>query len=302
MKFTKFTIQHIFATRAVYSSLAASQVLSQTTKNAMKHPDWNNSDRLSAMRDDALGVKDRLRHPPRPARSAFRRIASVLGGLSVLAITAYWLIEYSGLTQWLAHQVRGELTAGTLSHAPLPSLPPSTAPARIAQQPAPRVTDNPVYAAPPHQSLADCIKPGNLIDESVINCRYGELPRAHNHTPRQGMVSAEYLAQFKANARPTPNRRSAQRDNTQQWIRKWDGKGQYLAQWQSINNRIDGSSVCSNHRKGSIDYRECRKAAKVHFREQCRAWQNSSSRNPDEHSKQMEHRYCSAANGFSPMG
>jgi len=30
----------------------------------------------------------------------------------------------------------------------------------------------------------------------------------------------------------------------------------------AVNNYIDSSRVCANHRKGSIDYRECRKAAK----------------------------------------
>jgi hypothetical protein len=94
--------------------------LSQKTKNAMKHPDWNHRDRLSAKREDGLG----LRHPPQPTRSAFRRIASVLGGLSVLAMAAYFLIEYGGLKQLLTSQTRGGLTAGTLPRLPAPQLEP----------------------------------------------------------------------------------------------------------------------------------------------------------------------------------
>jgi hypothetical protein len=155
------------------------------------------------------------------------------------------------------------------------------------------------------QPLANCIKPGNVIDSSVINCRYGELPRAAESAPSQGMVSAEYLAQYqadKANGNRAPARQSAANELTEAWIRKWDGNGQYLAQWQSINNRIDSSSVCNNHKRGSIDYRGCRKAAKVHFREQCRAWELRSERDGEDFSKRMEQRYCSAANGFSPMG
>jgi hypothetical protein len=40
----------------------------------------------------------------------------------------------------------------------------------------------------------------------------------------------------------------------------------------------------------------------VHFREQCRAWELRSERDGEDFSKRMEQRYCSAANGFSPMG
>ncbi|MDH4609833.1 hypothetical protein E8F12_14910 [Pseudomonas sp. BN102] len=36
-----------------------------------------------------------------------------------------------------------------------------------------------------------------------------------------------------------------------------------------FNNRIDGASVCANHKRGSIDYRECRKGAKQFFKEKC---------------------------------
>ena len=119
------------------------------------------------------------------------------------------------------------------------------------------------------------------------------------------MVSEQYLAQYKTkqtNRSNASTRPSANRDIDAQWIKGWDGGTTYLAEWHSLNNRIDSSSVCANQRRGSIDYRECRKAAKVHFREQCRAWEKRWAQDRLELSKQMEQRYCSAANGFSPMG
>ena len=155
------------------------------------------------------------------------------------------------------------------------------------------------------QPLADCIETANLIDEKVVACRYGTLPRDHRQAPNSGMVSKQYLAQYKvdqANRSSAPTRSSASREVDQVWIERWDGGGSYLAEWHSLNNRIDSSSVCLNHRRGSIDYRECRKAAKVHFREQCRARGKRWARDRLEWSKQIEQRYCSAANGFSPMG
>ncbi|MDO9320040.1 MAG: hypothetical protein Q7U01_00225 [Pseudomonas sp.] len=275
----------------------------------MKHQDWERDSQqqpLRANRDDALSVNDWLRQQQRPKRSAFRRFANVLGVLSVLALAVYLLAENNGFNQLLQRQTQSLLNPVATANTPAPSMPLNVPAARIPQQLELRVPDNLTSAPmPSSQPLADCIKPGNVIDSSVVNCRYGELPRATESAPSQGMVSAEYLAQYqadKANGNSTTGRQSADSELTQAPIPKWDGNGQYLAQWQSINNRIDSSSVCSNHQRGSIDYRGCRKAAKVYFREQCRAWELRWERGREEHSTQMEQRYCSAANGFSPMG
>ncbi|WP_219062896.1 hypothetical protein [Pseudomonas sp. UMAB-08] len=154
------------------------------------------------------------------------------------------------------------------------------------------------------QALADCIKPGNVIDASVVTCRYGEFPPPSQKQHAQGMVSAEYLAQYEADKTNRQNRPRGNVDQgvNQAWVRQWDGRGSYLAQWTTYGNRIDGSSVCGNHRSGSIDYRECRKGAKVYFKEECRAWGKRWESGRADLSKAMEERYCSAANGFSPMG
>jgi hypothetical protein len=154
------------------------------------------------------------------------------------------------------------------------------------------------------KALDECLKPGNVIDESVIRCRYGERQKPVAKPPGQGMVSAEYLSKYKsqkANA-VAPQRVSKRVENDSHWVDKWSGGGKYLAHWQVVDNRIDGTSVCSNHRRGSIDYRECRKGAKQFYKAQCKAWGERWNADSQDWSKQMQRRYCGAASSFSPMG
>jgi hypothetical protein len=96
--------------------------------------------------------------------------------------------------------------------------------------------------------------------------------------------------------------RQVSREHTSTWIKSWDGGTNYLAEWLSVNNYIDGASVCANHRRGSIDYRECRKGAKQHFHEECRTWRARYDSDRKTSSDRMKIRYCSAASSFNPMG
>lgn len=92
------------------------------------------------------------------------------------------------------------------------------------------------------------------------------------------------------------------RERTAKWIKSWDGGTGYLAEWISVNNYIDGTSVCANHRRGSIEYRECRKGAKQHYHEECRKWRAKYNNDGKPQSERMRTRYCSAASSFSPIG
>jgi len=271
----------------------------------MSHQDWerhNQGDHLSADRDDAApSVQAWLRERQRPRPSAFWRFANVLGLLALCGFTFYLLAEHTGLNQLISRKTQGLLNPA----APAASQAPSAAPApyRPPQHLGPIQQTSALLPDP--QPLANCIKPGNVIDESVVACRYGELPRASQAAPSRGMVSPQYLAQYKsdqATRNSAPARQNAAPEVSQAWIRKWDGSGVLRAEWHSLNNRIDSTSVCSNHRRGSIDYRECRKAAKVHFKKQCRYWEQRWDNDRKDLSRRMEQRYCSAASGFSPMG
>ncbi len=55
--------------------------------------------------------------------------------------------------------------------------------------------------------------------------------------------------------------------SNQRKTRKPASKGVF--HYRLVNNRIDTSSVCNNYPTGSLLYRDCRKAAKKHFNEQC---------------------------------
>lgn len=162
------------------------------------------------------------------------------------------------------------------------------APPPVPSAPAPRQA----IAVP--QPLDACLKQGNVVDEEVLRCRYGAVPRAQEPASApQGMVSAAYLAQYKTERELAPVRTSSSSAFSEShWVRKWDGSGSYLAEWEVRDNRIDYGSVCGNHRKGSIEYRECRKGAKQWLKEQCLKLHKVSEE------KLMRENYCSAAEGF----
>ncbi|EPN85363.1 hypothetical protein A234_07409, partial [Pseudomonas syringae pv. actinidiae ICMP 19101] len=150
------------------------------------------------------------------------------------------------------------------------------------------------------QPLDNCMKNGNVIDESVLNCRFGQVPRPAQTEPAKGMVSADYMADFKANAARSTARASRPYSVATVSIREWDGRNRYRAQWRVYGNSIDGDSVCENFAARSLERRECRKAAQVSFKEECRDWTKRAARNRDEESKNAEQRYCEVAATFSP--
>jgi hypothetical protein len=224
---------------------------------------WNRHDSLSAEDDDVpANVRHRKASTPRPYPSIFLAIALLgCGG-------------YLGLNHLSHPQVPPQMIS--------PKGSPTSATPQITQS----LSDSPAVTT---HSLEDCIKDGNLIDETVIRCRFGQLPGPRENSDAQGMVSKAYMASLKS-AQPRGERRQTQFMENH-LIRQWDGKGWYDAQWQVVGNQIDSTSVCSNYRRGSITFRECRKGAKQWFKDRCRA-------SGDDKSRQ---RYCSAASGFNPM-
>lgn len=127
-----------------------------------------------------------------------------------------------------------------------------------------------------------------------------------NYTPKRPASTYTPPAVHRVTtATPNTNERRSRtvnRERTSIWIKSWNGGTDYLAEWMAVNNYIDGTSVCGNHRRGSIDYRECRKAAKQHFHEQCRTWRARFDGDRKDHSERMRTRYCGAASSFNPMG
>lgn len=118
-----------------------------------------------------------------------------------------------------------------------------------------------------------------------------------NYTPKQPASSYSPPSYAPVSFQQTRVRR-VEREQDAHWIDKWSGGARYYARWQIIDNYIEGTSVCANHRRGSIDYRECRKGAKQFFRDRCKAYRNDR----EAWAERMAQRYCSAASNFNPMG
>lgn len=223
--------------------------------------DWTRDERMSAD-DDDLRPRNRVVTGSRLYRNVFLLMAALAG-------CAYLFL----------HERRPEQIS--------PPAPPNVEITQTPLEPTRPATQ--ARAAVP-QPLADCIKEGNVIDETVVRCRFGQHPQPRDNPQAQGMVSAAYMAQFKAGQQRVA--RQHEQFSETHLVQQWDGKAWYTAQWRVLDNQIDSTSVCANLRRGSIEFRECRKGAKVWFRNECR-------RGGDDASHQ---RYCSAASGFNPMG
>lgn len=165
--------------------------------------------------------------------------------------------------------------------------------------------DEPV--SPPKQT------PEQLFWDDV-NARNREQPQPKqtvyndtNYVPKDAanVVSMEAVRQSEAYRNPTTSSSQKSRNSIERtgaWVDKWSGGARYYAEWTIINNYIDDTSVCANHKRGSIDYRECRKGAKQFFKEECRSWEGRWQSDRKPNSDWMKQRYCSAASSFSPMG
>ncbi|MFY1666086.1 hypothetical protein [Pseudomonas sp. Pseu.R1] len=188
-------------------------------------------------------------------------------------------------------------------------------PAEINEEPAPaattpeiRTVEQVVYVAPkldnsqpvPTKPLDDCIKGGNVIDRDVINCRFGDAQPTDYNAPRpQGMVSDQYMAQYKSAAAKTkPEFRHY--DVASVFIREIDGRNRYEARYRTYNNHIDNSSVCMNFKGESVEYRECRRAAEPFFKDMCSDWTKRLAKNKDEKNKLAQEKYCEAARSYRP--
>ncbi len=190
--------------------------------------------------------------------------------------------------------------------APLPSVAaPSPAPPPVAVKPPAPAAPKP-RKPPVEKALAQCLPRSGVLDNRVARCRFGTADGAPAEAARggpvQGMVSAEYLARYRAErANPLPAAADDNLERTSQPIQHSDGKD-YLAEWSVRNNHIDHASVCSNYRQHSIEHRECRKAARAWYRQECRRWEQRQDPERAERVQRMRERYCSAATRFRPAG
>ncbi|WP_263261762.1 hypothetical protein [Pseudomonas sp. RIT-PI-S] len=119
-------------------------------------------------------------------------------------------------------------------------------------------------------------------------------------TTPQGLVSAQYLAQFKAGANRPAATAPRQVQIASVTIREWDGPNRYVARWRIEDNEIDQNSVCFNFPDDSIEHRECRRAAQQYFRDQCKDWTRRAEKAHDRETRDARSQFCAVAQGFAP--
>lgn len=234
---------------------------------------------LHANPEDAL-----VRRPPRAKKSRLTRVLP-MALLAVAGLVGY--AERARLTAWLAASPPASSTPVLPATAP----PPIPAPTASASAPVPAAATP--ARRPEPQPLRDCIKANNLIDDAVVACRFGQVPR--DTTPARPVA-----------APPPPPRQAAQPharvpaplQTVRLLIPTWDQKQRIWAEWQWTNDTIHERSVCRNYREGAIAYRECRKAANAYFKNECRRLERAgSAAHPS-----LKQRYCRAASGYRVLG
>lgn len=192
----------------------------------------------------------------------------------------------------------GQKSAPQVYEAPDPQL---RLPSIPLDPPANRVVYQPTKQMQPQASIhwtdGEKARAGSSAKNVFNDSNYIPTQPANTYTPPT-------IHQIAVAPKPTEKSKTKQlrRERTAKRIKSWDGKASYSAEWYSINNYIDGTTVCANHRRGSIDYRECRKAAKQHYHEECRTWRARYENDRQDRSYKLKQRYCSAASSFSPMG
>ena len=71
------------------------------------------------------------------------------------------------------------------------------------------------------------------------------------------------------------------------WIGADKKKTRLKIEWQTVNGWIEYHTVCQNERRGSLEYRDCRKAAKEYFAHRCRTEKRKA--------------FCAAENNYNPL-
>lgn len=172
------------------------------------------------------------------------------------------------------------------------------------QPPAPLEAETPPVAVVNQAVSTQVVNQATIV---VINAPTKPVPAKASKpqdptptAPPQGLVSAQYLAQFRAGTSraDTPGQRPFQIASVT--IREWDGPNRYVARWRVYDNEIDQGSVCFNFPSDSIEHRECRRAAQQYFKDQCRDWTRRAEKSRDHETRDARTQLCTVASQFTP--
>ena len=119
-----------------------------------------------------------------------------------------------------------------------------------------------------------------------------------NYVPRRdvNVMESRHVREYaRTESRRVESPRSRGLNGTGQVTVKWEDARRRVTRWRTSytyrNSRIDNASFCSNYRRGSIEYRTCRKAAK--------AWLGERCGNANRVGSERQRMYCHAHNGFT---
>lgn len=263
--------------------------------------------------DDGLVLTRRLKrdqidvilgsHPGK--RAVVRKKSS--GSLLTIVIFLMLVGACTYLVAQLFHT--GRAVAQPAAKAPEVSQPVVEMPAVAAPVDPIRTSEQVVYVAPKVETvppttkpLDHCLKDGNVIDQEVINCRFGEGQRPPSTVSRpQGMVSDRYLAEYKSGS---DRAKAEQRDRPYKvagvFIRGINDRNRYEARYRIYDNHIQTSSVCFNFSTDSVEYRECRRAAVPFFKDSCSDWTKRVAKDRSEQNRMAQEQYCEAASSYQP--
>lgn len=233
-----------------------------------------------------------------PARGNWP-LSSILICLALLVAIIFLIFQMFHTSRPAAVAVAGPLKAEIVAE-----------PAQTLPAPQVRTVEQVVYVAPkeqtqetpPARSLNNCLKDGNVIDRDVINCRFGDTQQTTDYNaPRaKGMVSEQYLAQYKAGATRPKSDSGRRYEVAGVFIREIDGRNRYEARYRIYNNHIETSSVCMNFMSDSAEYRECRRAAVPYFKDMCSDWTKRLAKDKNEKNKLAQEQYCEATRAYQP--
>lgn len=111
----------------------------------------------------------------------------------------------------------------------------------------------------------------------------------HNYQPSRQINTSAPIPRSATRSAPARESRVIQSASEKvKWTSARGVEQEYRVYYEYDGTNVTFASVCSNYRKGSIDYRNCRKAAKQWFGTRCNS-SNASGR-----------MYCHADNAFRP--
>lgn len=165
-----------------------------------------------------------------------------------------------------------------------------------------KFADQPVFEAEPEASQVSALEERQVsVDRKAMALAEALSTKAQPAIRQTSFNDQNYQPTGAVNTMPVPKpamyasntqaQRVQHKPITQRgnWI--WTGadkkKIPITIEWQTVNGWIEYHTVCQNERRGSLEYRDCRKAAKEYFVHRCRTEKRKA--------------FCAAENNYNPL-